>query len=458
MNKYSIKNISGWGCTNLKICRIYTTTNYLDLHNKYEVLENCETIITRGLGRSYGDAAVNGGEGVIVMTGLNRMLSFNSQTLELECEAGVCLGEILNHFAPRGYFLPVVPGTKFVTVGGAIANDIHGKNHHRDGTFSNYVNHMRILMANGDVVECSPSDNNDLFWSTVGGIGLTGIILTARIQLIRIPSAYMEVDYQYCGDLDEILAMMTATDKNYAYSVAWVDCLARGKHLGRGILMQGNHAIPGKLPDKLRTMPFKAKSHTINLPVQFPNWALNSWSVKVFNSLYSTLNRMKSREYEPYEAFFFPLDSIQNWNRMYGKQGFGQYQATFPYENVDGLVKLFEKLSQSRRASFLAVLKSFGSSGNGLLSYPFPGFTLALDLPNRDNLSGFMRSLDAILLDYGGRIYTAKDFSTDAATFAVMYPRFDEFLALKEQFDPENRFSSSMSRRLGLTPALKGDK
>ncbi len=409
------------------------------------------TLIPRGLGRSYGDTALNDSSAVIDATRLDRMIDFDPESGVLECESGVSLADILAVFVPRGYFLPVTPGTKFVTVGGAIANDIHGKNHHRDGTFCQHVESLELLTASGERLICSPSENADIFWATAGGIGLTGFIQSARIRLQPVESAYMKVDYVRTANLDETLAAMARTDAEYPYAVCWIDCLARGAALGRSVLMNGLHARAADLSGAAAAKPFELpRAKRRSIPFEFPSFVLSPLSIRAFNAVVYAAHPSRFGCIVDYDKYFYPLDQVQHWNRMYGKRGFAQYQATFPKSEVAGLKRLLERLSLSQRASFLAVLKCFGPANPGPLSYPFEGYTLALDLPNHGVLTEFLRELDHIVLDHGGRIYTAKDCATTAASFAQMYPRLDEFKAIQTRLDPQRRLSSDMARRLGI--------
>lgn len=447
---YKIMQLSGWGRMNPEACRVYRPERLRDCAAAF-LDAGSDTVIARGLGRSYGDAAVNA-DGVVDLTRLNRMRSFDPESGVLDCEAGVSLEEIIDAFLPRGFFLPVTPGTKFVTVGGAIANDVHGKNHHCDGTFGGFVREIELLTASGEVLVCSPEAKADVFWATVGGIGLTGCVLSAKLQLIRVPSAYISVDYHRCGNLEDALAAMEERDGAYPYSVAWVDCLASGKSLGRSVLMHGGHAEPENLEGARVHRPYEVRtSRKFPVPFDFPGFVLNPLSVQAFNTWF--YNRHPDREsvIVDYDRFFYPLDSLLQWNRMYGKRGFVQYQATLPLEHAAGLTKLLEKLSRSRRASFLAVLKRFGEQGAGMLSYPSKGYTLSLDIPNHGDLTEFLRGMDRLVLDHGGRLYLAKDACMKPECLAAAYPRLEEFRAVKERLDPQGRLCSAMARRLGLS-------
>ena len=412
--------------------------------------------IPRGLGRSYGDAALNHNAGVIWPIRLNRFLAFDGEAGVLECEAGVSLAEIIQYFLPRGWFLPVTPGTKFVTVGGAIAADVHGKNHHKDGAFSNFVLDLRLLTPTGEVLLCSPTSDAEVFWATVGGMGLTGIILRARLRLRRVDSAYVFVDFQKAANLAEVLAAMDASDDNYQYSVAWIDALAAGNALGRSILMRGNHAPAAELPARLRAKQAKSGPAIPTTPkwdllADFPSGTLNGLSVSAFNAVYYALHHTSHKQVVNFEKFFYPLDAVNHWNRMYGKRGFLQYQiALLPASGRAGLRAILEQLSRSGRASFLAVLKRFGAAGHGFLSFPFPGYTLALDIPMSRDLVPFVHNLDRITLEHGGRIYLAKDAVARSGDFATMYPKLEAFRSIQSKLDPRRQLSSSQARRLRI--------
>ncbi len=443
------EHLAGWGRYGPVACSLYRPERCSELMTLLETAS--EPFIARGLGRSYGDAAVNQAGVVLDMTRMNRMRSFDADTGVLECEGGVSLAEILDVFVPRGFFLPVTPGTKFVTVAGAVANDVHGKNHHCDGTFTQFVESFDLWTPARGVICCSREENSDVFWATAGGVGLTGVILTARLRLQPVESAYMRVDYQRCANLDEALAAMAASDKDYRYSVAWVDCLARDGALGRSVLMRGNHASVKDLTGRRANAPFQLpRRPTLAVPVDFPGFVLNPYSIKAFNALFYAKNRDARDVLVDYDKYFYPLDGILQWNRMYGRKGFVQYQATFPPDGRPGLVKMLERLSNSGRASFLAVLKCFGGAGPGLLSHPMPGYTLTLDIPNSPGLDAFAAMLDRLLLEYGGRVYLAKDTLTRPEVFAAMYPNLQAFREIRAQLDPNGILASDLSRRLRL--------
>jgi decaprenylphospho-beta-D-ribofuranose 2-oxidase len=410
-------------------------------------------MLAHGQGRSYGDAALVR-DGVLLLTErLDRIISFDEETGLLRAEAGMTLDQILEAFVPKGWFPPVTPGTKFVSLGGCVAADVHGKNHHRDGTFGSYVRELEIMLADGSRKICSPLEDAELFWATIGGMGLTGIITVVTLQLIPIESAHVAVQHHQATDLDHSLKLLEDGATDDRYTVAWIDCLAGGSALGRSVLMRGHHATRAELPAQVREPLRLATQGQRNLPFDFPNWVLNSLTMSAFNNLYYWRQGARKRPFvTSCETFFYPLDMIGNWNRMYGKRGFVQYQCVFPTQTARrGLQTLLEKLSASRRASFLAVLKRFGPEGSGLLSFPLEGYTLSLDLPLGDRaLFPFLDQLDAIVLQHGGRVYLAKDARLKALTFQAMYPRLPEWRRVKARVDPLNRFTSDLARRLGL--------
>lgn len=442
--------LSGWGRFPVERCHLYRPERRSEVA---AILASGaqRSYTSRGLGRSYGDAALNRDGGVICLTRLNRFLAFDPASGVLECEAGTSLAEIIQYFLPRGFFLPVTPGTRFVTVGGAIAADVHGKNHHQDGTLAKYLLDFKLLVPRGDVLFCSPASNPKVFWATVGGMGLTGVILSARIQLRRVESAYVLVDYQRAQNLEAALDRMGESDARYQYSVAWVDCLAGGKSLGRAILMCGNHATASQMPERLRDPLAGLSRRRWTLPFDFPSLALNSLTVGAFNTLYYAAHRSAASRLVHFERFFYPLDAIQDWNRLYGKRGFVQYQLALPLEGGRaGLAAVLERLARSRRASFLAVLKRFGEANPGLLSFPVHGYTLALDLPVTSGLLPFLHELDSLVLAHGGRVYLAKDAVLNVSSLAAMYPKLDEFRAIKRDLDPRGLLCSSLARRLAI--------
>jgi len=448
---------SGWGRFPVQDCFVYRPEKMSELGDILFSSRH-DTFIPRGLARSYGDTSLNENSGVIDITRLNHMLDFtppgeNGNSSEygiLKLESGVSLAEIIDSFVPRGYFLPVTPGTKYVTIGGSIANDVHGKNHHIDGTFSEFVLDFDLLLATGDVITCSRDENSEIFWATVGGIGLTGFILTARILLRKIETAYLKVDQRRAKNLDHVLELMDEHDSQYRFSVAWIDCLASGDLLGRSVLMHGEHATLDDLPHNI-TKPLNLKSKkNKKIPFDFPSIALNPLSIMAFNWLYYEFHPTEMGKLENINDYFYPLDAVDDWNKMYGSTGFAQFQAYLPFDKVEPLKEILIKLGKSGNASFLAVLKRFGDANKGLLSCPKPGYMLALDIPNHSGLPEQIATLEKILLDNGGRIYFAKDSTAKPETVAAMYENLDKFREIKKQVDPKGLLSSSMARRLGI--------
>jgi decaprenylphospho-beta-D-ribofuranose 2-oxidase len=363
----------------------------------------------------------------------------------------VSFADILQYLLPRGFFPPVTPGTKFITVGGAIASDVHGKNHHRDGTFSNFVLDFELLLPSGQTLSCSRTANSEIFWATVGGMGLTGIVLSARVQLRRVETAHMLVDYQKAGNINEALDLFADSDEDYQYSVAWIDSLATGKSLGRSVVMRGNHATAAQLPGRMQKDRTVSIAPRWNIPCPLPNGLLNRWSIKAFNHAYYLLHKSENNQLLGINEFFYPLDVMRNWNLMYGSKGFTQYQIVLPIESGrEGLISIIERLAKSRQGSFLGVLKRFGNANAGLLSFPLNGYTLALDIPVRRDLPKLLDELDRIVLSCGGRVYLAKDALLTPQMFGAMYPRLGEFRAIKKKLDPWGHLSSSLARRLEI--------
>jgi decaprenylphospho-beta-D-ribofuranose 2-oxidase len=454
MARYIKHELSSWGNYPREEVYDFRPDSPTEIGSILKSQEEVPHFISRGLGRSYGDAALNAGGGVIRQERLNRLLDWDPQTGTVDCEAGVTYEDLLNVFLPRGYFPAVTPGTKFVTMGGAVAADVHGKNHHKEGSLASFIDSLTLLTGTNELLTCSPTENADIFWATVGGMGLTGVIQSVKLKLQRVESAYINVEYQKAANLDAALEEF-GKDHEYRYSVAWIDCLSSGASLGRSVLMRGDHVPLAQLPPEYRDSPLQPRlKGKKSVPLPFPNFALNSVSVRIFNKLYYGQHQ-NGRKIVDYDNFFYPLDSILNWNRIYGKRGFVQYQMVVPMESArSALLKVLEKLSRSKRASFLAVLKTFGPGNQGLLSFPMKGATLALDLPNTgQSLLDLLEVLDKIVLDHGGRVYLAKDARLSRQSFESMYPRHKEFAAIKDRVDPAVVFSSSLARRLGLAPS-----
>lgn len=446
--------LSGWGNVSYQRANVFRPEKWGDVRAAVADGSAAGTagVVARGLGRSYGDAALNQGGAVLLDTRLNRFTAFDPATGTLECEAGVSFKDLVDVFLPRGFFPPVTPGTRHVTVGGAVAADVHGKNHHRDGSIANFVDGFDLLTANGQTLRCSRRENADAFWATLGGMGLTGVILSVRMRLRPVETSYVVVDNKKTADLDETIAAFEQGDGDYQYSVAWIDCLARGRALGRSVLMRANHAKVADLPVGLAERPFHPRAERRrNVPFHLPAFALSRFTVRMFNNRYYA-GHADGRHVEHCENYFYPLDSVRNWNRVYGRRGFYQYQAVFPTaEGPRCLRELMERISTGGAAAFLAVLKTMGPESGGLLSFPTPGLTLALDVPNAgDRTVSLLHELDRIVLKAGGRVYLAKDACLTRETFEAMYPSLPRFKQVKAELDPQNRFSSSLGRRLGI--------
>lgn len=444
-----MQSLSGWGRCPVQPCRLIRPANFDALRDRLSHLGEMQTLIPRGLGRSYGDPALNNQQHVALCTDFDRILDFNPATGLLHAEAGVSLADLMTHLLPRGFFVPTTPGTKFVTLGGAVAADVHGKNHHRDGSFGDHVQAIELLTADGEIRTCSPTQNTDLFAATLGGMGLTGIIRSIQLTLSRVPSAYCNVTYRRTVNLDQALALLEQTDADYRYSVAWVDTLATGQSLGRSVVMLANDA---EGPSGGEGHSYQLPSHRRkSVPFDPPFNVLGRWTVAAFNRLFYATHRDKQVVVD-YEKFFYPLDAIAHWNRLYGKRGFVQYQVLIPPEQARaGLTRILETVTASGIGSFLTVLKKCGQPGPGLLSFMKPGYTLAMDLPNTgEKLRELAAKLDQITLDHAGRLYLAKDSLMHRDTFAAMYPNLERFRQIKRQYDPHNRFSSSQARRLGI--------
>ncbi len=409
-------------------------------------------IIARGLGRCYGDSSL--WRTVVSTLGLDRMIGFRESDGVLECEAGVSLAEILDLFVPRGWFLPVVPGTKFVTVGGAIASDVHGKNHHKVGSFSNHVLGMDILLSDGEVVACSREKNADLFRATCGGMGLCGIILRASFRLIPVESSFVRRETVKADGIDAVMSLFDESS-GWSYSVAWIDCLSRGKARGRAILTRGEHAAANDAPGRSRASgpPALPGKRRINIPFDVPGFVLNGLSAKAFNFLYHRkAPRERSVTVVDLDTFFFPLDMIGGWNRIYGASGFLQYQFVLPREaSREGLAAVLGRIAKSSHVPFLAVLKLLGPrEGEGLIPFPMEGYTLALDFPVRDGIFPFLDKLDDIVISCGGRHYLTKDARMGPKVFEAGYPGAGRFRGEKMRFDGNRRFRSLQSKRLEI--------
>lgn len=411
-----------------------------------------QSFITRGTGLSYGDASL--AKTILSTEKYRKIISFDENTGVIKTQAGVTLDDVLQHAVPKGWFLYVTPGTKFVTVGGAVAGDVHGKNHHSEGSFCKYVSSIDVMMANGSVVTCGPNQNNHLFKTVCGGLGLSGVILTVEFQLKKIGSSYIRQKNVIIRNLNEMMTRLKEFEAA-TYSVAWIDCMASGENLGRGVLMLGEHATPEevKQADKLKVH----RQPLVTIPMYAPSFLLNPLTIGIFNFLVYTKYKMSAKEVVAhYDPYFYPLDIMKNWNKLYGKKGFLQYQFVIPFENGEhGLRVILDAIAKEKASSFLSVLKALGP-GENTLSFPIPGWTLALDFPVTNSIFPFLDKLDKIILDLGGRIYLVKDARMSAETYWKGYPSAPVFKRDIEEYDPAHKFSSSLSKRLAMTgPGIK---
>ena len=431
-------NLNSWG----NYPKIQNRTFSFDHNDQLKhIINKQHELIAYGNGRSYGDSALNWN--IIKARSRNFLLSFDETKGLLHLQAGVLLSEILEVFVPRGWFLKITPGTKLITVGGAIASDVHGKNHHIEGCFSESVEMLSLMLPNGEVVQCSKQENPELFNATCGGMGLTGIILDAKILLKKINSQYIEQTTVKTQNLEETFAAFE-NFKNSPYSVAWIDCFAKGNKLGKCLLMVGDFSKDGNLdyhaPKKL------------NIPFYLPSFTLNTLSIKAFNWLY--YRRVKpniSQQKVNIDTFFYPLDAIDNWNRLYGKNGFTQYQFILPLKSsYDGLKEILQTISNSGKGSFLAVLKLYGKTNQNYLSFPMEGYSLALDFKIEQGLFALLDKLDKIVLKHKGRFYLAKDTRVRKEIFEQGYPHIDKFRALRKKYKMDEKFNSLQSHRVGI--------
>ncbi len=410
-------------------------------------------VIARGLGRSYNNAAQNDGGRVILTTRLRQITEFDPGTGLVTCEAGVSLEQLMIAALPAGWFVPVTPGTRQVTIGGAIAADVHGKNHHVAGSFARHVPWLDLLLPGGELRRITPASDPDLFWATAGGMGLTGIILRACVQLTKVQTSRLLVDTARTADVDETMAYLSATDDRYHYTVAWSDCLARGGSIGRSVITSGNFAALADLGPRDRRDPLAFRpAARLSAPPVFPSGLLSRYTVALANEAwYRKAPRRREGEIQSITAFFHPLDGIRNWNRVYGSAGFRQYQFVVPFGQEQMVRRSMEWISRVRAPSFVTVLKRFGPGDPGFLSFPMAGWTLALDFPSgTPQLEPLLSRLDDMVLAAGGRVYLAKDSRVSAGSVARMYPRLEEFRKLRAGIDPQGRMTSDLSRRLAL--------
>ena len=408
------------------------------------------SVLPQGSCRSYGDACLH--NRVVSTLPLKHLLAFDPEQGLLRAEAGITIEELIRFAVPRGFFPPVTPGTKFPTLGGCIAADVHGKNHHADGSIAAFIEELEMVLADGSQVHCSRHRLQDLFWATLGGMGLTGFVYAATLRLKKISSAYIQQRSIKTANFAETCRTFAETQQQCTYSVAWIDSLKKGRQLGRGLILLGEHAPADQLKKK-ELFPLHAGSH-LDVPFFFPDFALNTWSMRAFNTLY--YHRQWSHSSTAtihYNPYFYPLDMIHRWNRIYGRKGFLQYQIVVPFADGEEIMAdVLGRIVHHGIPSLLTVLKTLGPANEGLLSFPIAGHTLALDIPFRKtDIISFLRELNKSIVDAKGRVYLAKDAILEKEDFAAMYPKLEEFKRVKRLYDPEHRFRSRQSDRLGIT-------
>src|SRR5215467_214733 len=446
------EKLSGWGRTKPTVAEVAEPRSADEVAALVKGVP-AAGVIARGLGRSYNNAAQNDGGLVISTAGMTDVLSFDRASGVVTCEAGVSLEQLMVRLLPAGWFVPVSPGTRQVTVGGAIAADVHGKNHHSAGSFARHVLSFDLLTADGGVRTVTPQSDAELFWGTAGGMGLTGIILRASVQMKRVDTSRLIVDTVRTADIDETMAYLASADDDYDYTVAWTDCLATRGSLGRSVITSGDFATIGELRYRDRGKPLAFKpSALIGAPRLFVSGLINARTVGLLNEAwFRKAPRRRTGEIQTIGQFFHPLDGIRNWNRVYGPAGFVQYQYVVPFEADEVVWRSLERISALRAPSFVTVLKRFGAGDQGMLSFPMPGWTLALDFPARTPwLRQLLSELDEMVLEAGGRLYQAKDSRIPAELMPQMYPRYEDFRRLRAKADPAGVFASDLSRRLAL--------
>ncbi|HNM84744.1 MAG: FAD-binding oxidoreductase [Mycobacterium sp.] len=446
------KRLTGWGRTAPTVAQVLTTPDPDEIA-KAVAQAGPRGVIARGLGRSYGDNAQNGGGLVVEMSELNRIHSCGPDSTVVDVDAGVSLDQLMKAALPFGLWVPVLPGTRQVTVGGAIACDIHGKNHHSAGSFGNHVRSMELLTADGQVRHLTPDGAEaDLFWATVGGNGLTGIILRATIEMTPTETAYFIADGDVTRTLDETIALHSdGSEANYTYSSAWFDAISKPPKLGRAAVSRGSLATLDQLPPKLQRDPLKFDApQLLTLPDVFPNGLANKFTFGPIGELWYRKSGTYRGKIQNLTQFYHPLDMFGEWNRAYGPAGFLQYQFVVPTAAVDEFKAIIYDIQASGHYSFLNVFKLFGPGNQAPLSFPIPGWNVCVDFPIKAGLNELVTELDRRVTEFGGRLYTAKDSRTTAETFHAMYPRIDEWIAVRRRVDPDGVFMSDMARRLEL--------
>lgn len=442
--------LTGWGRTAPTLARLIGADDR-DLLAERVKRSDGRGVIGRGLGRSYGDAAQNAGGLVVQATSSTGIISLDIENAMATVRAGTSLDQLMEWLVPLGFFVPVTPGTRTVTVGGAIAADIHGKDHHVGGSWCNHVESFRLLTADGSILDVSKAQHPDIFWATAGGMGLTGIVLDATFHLKPIESSMLLVDTDRAIDLEDCMRLLSDGDDRYDYSVAWIDLVATGKQMGRSILDRGRFARFDELDAKHRANPLAFTSTQLATAPPMPGGLLNKVSLRAFNELWYRKSPWRKRDHlVSIGGFFHPLDLVRDWNRIYGPRGFVQWQYVVPFESSEVVEQTVQRISDTGYSSFLAVLKRFGPGNEGHLSFPQGGWTLAVDIPARPGLGPILDELDLLVAGCGGRVYLAKDSRMRGELVGTMYPRLAEWQSIRNELDPEHHFQSDMSRRLHL--------
>lgn len=441
-----IKPLANWG--NYPVIES-NEESFVFPHQLDSLIKKEQPFIARGNGRCYGDASL--AARTISTLKFDKILSFDTHEGIFECQSGITLDQVLMVVVPKGWFLPVTPGTKFITIGGALASDVHGKNHHVDGSISNHVIEFDLALSSGEEITCSQAAYPELFEATCGGMGLTGVITRVKFRLKQIETSFIRQKQIKAANLQELIELFDIY-KDYTYSVAWIDCLKKGDQFGRSILMLGEHAGINDIDESKRSMPLQMPGNKqIVFPFNMPSWVLNSFTVKAFNFLYYTKNLKKVIDnVVSYEPFFYPLDKVLHWNRLYGKKGFVQYQFVLPLDAKQGLIDILTRIADEGLGSFLAVLKVFGRQ-DSMISFPKEGYTLALDFPVRNGLLSFLDELDELVLKYNGRLYMSKDARMKPEMLKAGYPELEKFKAIVKKYNPEGKIRSAQSDRLLLT-------
>ncbi|WP_279492620.1 FAD-binding oxidoreductase [Actinocrispum wychmicini] len=447
-----LRTLAGWGRTAPSTARVMVPSNVTEVREALRDVDE-RGVIARGLGRAYGDPAQNAGGLVLDITGLNRIHSIDADAATVDTDAGVSLDTLMRRLLPFGLWLPVLPGTRQVTVGGAISADIHGKAHHVEGSFCEHVQSMDLVTADGEVHTLTPDGPEaELFWATAGGMGLTGVVVRATLQLNRVETAYFLVDTDQIDNLDDLMAKQSVDDEKYLESVSWFDSTTTGPHLGRGTLTRANHATLDDLPGKLKANPLKFDApQLVTIPNIVPPGMLNKYTARIFNELWYRKSPTRQGAVQNITMFLHPLDVMGEWNRLYGPHGFLQYQYVIPFGREDAVKQSVRMIAESGHVSALNVLKRFGAGNRAPLSFPAPGWTLAVDMPAKRGLGDLCTALDELVLAAGGRLYLAKESRTTAEAVQRMYPRIDEWRKVRAAVDPHGIFVSDMARRLRLT-------